>query len=132
MRDGLVSRQPQIASDIPGRLNDDAGLGGIGHGGLLIVDLLISSLSIFCAANQQSKINNRQFSRQRFCLGGSFLEYVRRDFFDRDAELELWHAVSAPPAIDFPMCAQELDIGCLAEVEQHRMLPAIKLLRKRF
>src|SRR5438270_12287678 len=55
---------------------------------------------------------------------------LRRHFFDRDIKLEHRSFRTPSPALHLPVRAHELHLRMLLQVEQQRMLPAIKLLRK--
>lgn len=59
-----------------------------------------------------------------------FFEDFRRNFFDREIELEHGLLATAAPAMNFPVSPQKSDFGIAGEVKQERVLRSIKLLRE--
>src|ERR1700686_3374653 len=67
---------------------------------------------------------------QRFGVCCGFFKNFRRHFPDGEMKLEHRLFRAATPAVHFPVGPNELRITVRGELEQQRMLAAIKLLRK--
>src|SRR5882724_2787291 len=72
-----------------------------------------------------------EVSGQGFRLGGGFFKNLGWHLSHGDVKFERGSLGATAPTIDLPMSAHEFDFRMCRDVQQHRMLCAIKLLRKR-
>src|SRR4029077_19453215 len=68
---------------------------------------------------------------QRLGFGRDFFQNLCRHFLQPYAEFEHRRFRTSPPASHLPMRPYELHVGMRCQVQQHRRLLAIELLRKR-
>src|SRR5438105_5863604 len=75
-------------------------------------------------------VSQEKILGQRFRLCGGFFENVSWHFSHGDVKFEHRDLRASPPTINLPMSPHEFDFRMRREIEQQRMLSAIKLLRK--
>jgi hypothetical protein len=63
-------------------------------------------------------------------FSGSFRQNIGGDFFNADAELKHGSLATSSPTCDLPVGSELLHIFVCRQIEQQRMLPAVKLLWK--